>query len=93
MSGPRLVSCLLAWLWSKSWGTIGVWLNIRSFGDEMATLGVSVPLQVCQSWLTRDWASSGAHLAPDAVESALGDKLRLDEYRRASAMRAIELTR
>ena len=46
-----------------------------------ATLAVSVPTRVCQHWLTRHWASSGALLVPYAVEQELGDKLRLDEYK------------
>ena len=41
----------------------------------LTTVGVSVPPRVCQAWLTRDWASSGALLVSEAVEDALGDKL------------------
>ena len=50
-----------------------------------ATLAVSVPTRVCQAWLNRapPWPSSGALLVPDAVESVLGDKLRLDEYKQS----------
>ena len=43
--------------------------------------GVSVSARVCQAWLARDWASSGALMVPGAVETTLGDKLRLDEYK------------
>ena len=46
----------------------------------LTTLGVSVPSRVCLAWLKRDWASSGALLVSDAVESNLGDRLRLHEY-------------
>ena len=54
-----------------------------------ATLAVSVPTRVCQHWLTRDWASSGVLLVSDAVESALGDKLRLDEYKQSFVDEAV----
>ena len=43
----------------------------------------SVPTRVCQHWLTRDWASSGEILEPQAVEQELGDKLRLGEYKQS----------
>ncbi len=53
-----------------------------SFADwRITSLGVFVLRRVCQSWLTRDWASSGALLVSDAAERAFGDKLRLDEYK------------
>ena len=46
----------------------------------LTTLGVSVPTRVCQTWLTRDWASSGKLLLCQDVEAQLGDRLRLAEY-------------
>ena len=48
-----------------------------------------MPTRVCQHWLTRDWASSGVLLVSDAVESALGDKLRLDEYKQSFVDEAV----
>ena len=41
---------------------------------------VSVPSRVCQTWLTRDWSSSGRLLTADSVEEAAGERLRLREY-------------
>ena len=49
----------------------------------LTTAAVSVPTRVCQHWLTRDWASSGELLVPQAVEQELGDKLRLGEYKQS----------
>ena len=60
--------------------------------DWLRTLGVSVPARVCQAWLKRDWASSGALLAPIAVEHQLGDKLRLDEYTQSFADEAYDIS-
>ena len=59
----------------------GAGIEPAALADWLRTLGVSVPARVCQAWLKRDWASSGAFLAPIAVEQQLGDKLRLDEYK------------
>ena len=39
----------------------------------------------CQTWLTRDWASSGKLLVCDAVEKQLGERLRLAEYKHSFA--------
>lgn len=57
---------------------------------------VSVLARVCQKWLSTDWSSSGRLLTPLAVEGAVGDRLRLDEYRHqfadeASAQRLAEV--
>ena len=41
---------------------------------------VSVPQRICQTWLQRDWSSSGALYSREAVEEALGDRLRLNQY-------------
>ena len=49
----------------------------------LTTATASVPTRVCQHWLTRDWASSGEILEPQAVEQELGDKLRLGEYKQS----------
>ena len=51
----------------------------------LLTLEVSVPTRVCQTWLTRDWASSGKLLVCDAVEKQLGERLRLAEYKHSFA--------
>ena len=37
--------------------------------------GVSVPSRVCQSWLTRDWATAGGLRVCDQVEEQLGEGL------------------
>ena len=42
---------------------------------------VSAPVRVTQTWLTRDWSSSGALYTTEQVEEALGERLRLDRYR------------
>ena len=42
---------------------------------------VRADASVCQTWLTRDWSSSGMLRTPQAVEDALGDRLRLSQYR------------
>ena len=57
----------------------------------LSTSSVSVPPRVCQSWLTRDWASSGEFLVPLAVEQELGQKLRLDEYQESFADEANDI--
>ena len=58
----------------------------------LTTAAVSVPTRVCQHWLTRDWASSGELLVPQAVEQELGDKLRLDEYTQSFADDAYDIS-
>ena len=57
----------------------------------LTTPAVSVPTRVCQHWLTRDWASSGELLVPQAVEQELGNKLRLDEYKQSFADEAYDI--
>ena len=44
-------------------------------------LGVSADAKVCQKWLSTDYSSSGVLLTAAAVEQALGERLRLDQYR------------
>ena len=44
-------------------------------------LSVSAPPRVCQTWLSRDWSSTGGLYHPAAVEEQLGDRLRLPQYR------------
>ena len=58
----------------------------------LTSAAVSVPTRVCQHWLTRDWASSGELLVPQAVEQELGDKLRLDEYKQSFADEAYDIS-
>ena len=57
----------------------------------LTTAAVSVPTRVSQHWLTRDWASSGELLVPQAVEQELGVKLRLDEYKQSFADEAYDI--
>ena len=42
---------------------------------------VSVPSRVCQSWLTRDWATAGGLRVCNQVEEQLGERLRLEEFK------------
>ena len=51
---------------------LSVWLegNVR----------IQASVVTCQTWLTKDWSSSDKLLSPQAVETALGDKLRLHQY-------------
>ena len=56
---------------------------------------VSASVRVCQTWLSKEWSSSGKLLDPVSVEAALGDRLRLGEYKHrfgddASAQRMSE---
>ena len=51
----------------------------------LTTVRVPVPARVCQAWLKRDWAASGALMVSGDVESAVGDQLRLDEYKECFA--------
>ena len=83
VSGPRLVSCLLAWLWSRSWGAIGVWLKIWSFGDEMATLGESVPLQ---EFMTAELRTAYSGKKYKALATALGRRRKSVEVSHRVAM-------
>ena len=46
---------------------------------------VSVPQRICKTWLQRDWSSSGALYTREAVEEALGDRLRLNQYKECFA--------
>ena len=42
---------------------------------------VSAPARVCETWLSREWSSSGGLYTTAAVEEALGERLRLNQYR------------
>ena len=42
---------------------------------------VSAPVRVCQTWISKEWSSSGGLYSPEAVEETLGDRLRLAQYR------------
>ena len=48
-------------------------------------VSAKVPVSVCQKWLSTVWSSSGRLLTPAAVEEALGDRMRLDEYKHCFA--------
>lgn len=58
----------------------------RSLGSEAlaawleASLSVKASVITCQTWLTKDWSSSGKLLSPQDVERELGQKLRLAQY-------------
>ena len=41
---------------------------------------ISASAKVCQTWLSKEWSSSGGLLDPVSVEEELGDRLRLAEY-------------
>ena len=41
---------------------------------------VRASARTCQTWLTKDWSSSGALYTAEAVEEKLGTRLRLDQY-------------
>ena len=83
VNGPRLVSYLFAWLWSRSWGTIGVWLNIKRFGDGVATLGVSVPLQ---EFMTAELRTAYSGKKYKALATALGRRRKSVEVSHRVAM-------
>ena len=60
--------------------------------------GVSVPSRVCQTWLTRDWATAGGLRVCNQVEEQLGERLRLAEFKayfadEAAAQRLSEVLR
>ena len=40
----------------------------------------SVSVQSCQTWIEKDWSTSGKLYLPSALEQAAGERLRLDEY-------------
>ena len=42
----------------------------------LLSLHVSVPARICQTWLSRDWSTSGKLLVSEQVEELLGDRLR-----------------
>ena len=46
-------------------------------------VSVSASARTCETWLSRDWSSSGKLLSTRAVEDALGERLRLEQYRQA----------
>ena len=46
-----------------------------------AELGIDVSATVCETWLRRDWSSSGKLLSIQEIEDQLGDRLRLPQYR------------
>ena len=46
-------------------------------------VSVSASARTCETWLSRDWSSSGKLLSTRAVEDALGERLRLQQYRQA----------
>ena len=43
-------------------------------------MSVKASVITCQTWLTTDWSSSGKLLSTQALESAMGDRLRLPQY-------------
>ena len=51
----------------------------------LLSLRVSVSARICQTWLSRDWSTSGKLLLSEAVEESLGERLRLDEYKQSFA--------
>ena len=51
---------------------LSVWLRTQA--------AVSVSTRTCSTWLGRDWSSSGKLVSREAVEEALGERLRLEEY-------------
>ena len=44
-----------------------------------------VSTRTCQSWTEKEWSTSGKYLSIQAVEEALGDCLRLEQYRNCFA--------
>ena len=44
---------------------------------------------ICQTWLTRDWSSSGKLLSPVSVEDAIGDRLRGAAFKHRFATEAL----
>ena len=47
----------------------------------LATHSVRVSVRTCETWLTKEWSSSGGLYTAEAVEEALGQRLRLVQYR------------
>ena len=43
--------------------------------------GVRASTRTCQTWLQREWSSSGALYTAEDVEEVLGTRLRLVQYR------------
>ena len=37
--------------------------------------------RTCQAWKEKEWSTSGKYLSIQAVEEALGDRFRLEQYR------------
>jgi hypothetical protein len=52
--------------------TLRAWLR--------SELSVSVSVKVCETWLTKDWSSSGGLYTAEVVEETLGERLRLNQY-------------
>ena len=50
---------------------------------------ISASVRVCQTWLSKEWSSSGKLLDAVSVEETLGDRLRLDEYKHRFADDAV----
>ena len=44
-----------------------------------------VSTRTCQSWMDKEWSTPGKYLSIQAVEEALGDRLRLKQYRHCFA--------
>ena len=42
---------------------------------------VDASVSTCQTWRIKDWSTSGKLLSIDAVEEAIGARLRLDQYK------------
>ena len=45
------------------------------------TLSVEASVSTCQTWRTKDWSTSGKLLSIDRVEEAIGERLRLSQYK------------
>ncbi len=51
----------------------GVWLR--------STLKVDASAHTCQTWRIREWSTAGRLLCIADIEAAIGDRLRLQQYR------------
>ena len=54
---------------------------VSSVTQNCSSAQVCISLRIATKWRTSDWSSSGMLLIFEAVEEALGDRLRLNEYR------------
>ena len=52
---------------------LSVWLR--------ATLKVDASATTCQTWRSREWSTAGKLLSIVDIETAIGDRLRLAQYR------------